>query len=125
MRDKRATHGVSREPVVPVQTQPFGLAELRFVRDAIGAFAPDWTAELVGICVDEATLVVVPENGDDGTGASFVISRDTFGYRLDRIHWDQMNELGSYSTLSDVTAAIRACVRTREALSEGMPLTLH
>ena len=40
-----------------------------------------------GICANEATLVVTPEDGDDETGPSFVISRETYGLRLDQVHW--------------------------------------
>jgi hypothetical protein len=110
---------------MPAEIQPLGLTDLRFVRDAIESFAPDWTAELAGICVDEATVVVVPESGDDASGPSFVISRDSFSYRLDRIHWDLMNEVGSFASLGDVMTAVRICVRKGEPASRALSLTLH
>ena len=44
-----------------------------------GEIAPDWAVELEGICDEEATLVVLPEGGDDAIGPSFVISRETYG----------------------------------------------
>ena len=125
MRVKRSTVAAVREPVIPVQTQPLGLADLRFVRNAIDSFAPDWTAELAGICADEATVVVVPESGDDTTGPSFVISRDSFSYRLDQVHWDTMNELGNYANLTEVMAAVRTCVRSGCANAPSVSVTVH
>lgn len=125
MRVKRSSVTTVRDPVIAVETKPLGLADLRFVRDAIHVFAPDWTAELAGICADEAAVVVVPESGDDAAGPSFVISRDSFRYRLDRVHWDQMNDLGSYPSLGDVVAAIESCVISGATLREALSVTLH
>ena len=50
--------------------------------------APDWSVELQGICAEEATLVLMPDGGDDANGPSFVISQETFGFRMDQVHWD-------------------------------------
>ncbi len=125
MRVKRSSVASARQAAMPAEIQPLGLTDLRFVRDAIESFAPDWTAELAGICVDEATVVVVPESGDDASGPSFVISRDSFSYRLDRIHWDLMNEVGSFASLGDVMTAVRICVRKGEPASRALSLTLH
>ncbi len=126
MRVKRSSVAYARQAAMPAEIQPLGLTDLRFVRDAIESFAPDWTAELAGICVDEATVVVVPESGDDAMGPSFVISRDSFSYRLDRIHWDLMNEMGDYPSLNEVMIAIRACVRSGATSSgKSVSVTLH
>src|SRR4051812_26731868 len=90
-----------------MRAEPIGLSELRFVRDVVAEFAPDWTAELDGICTDEATIVVVPENGDDEAGPSFVISRESYGYRLDQVHWDTIRDVGLFAALADVMIAVR------------------
>ncbi len=95
------------QPVPVVRAEPLNIGDLRFVRDMLAEFAPGWCAELDGICADEATLVIVPEHGDDEAGPSFVISREAFGYRLNQVHWDELRDLGIASTLADAMAAVR------------------
>ena len=106
MTVKRTSTGTTRSVTV-VSVEPIGLGELRYLRDALAEFAPDWCAELDGICADEATLVVVPDSGDDMTGPSFVVSRESYGYRLDLVHWDNMQGIGLFPSLVDIMAAIR------------------
>ncbi len=106
MTVKRTSLGIPQS-VAPVRAEPIGLSELRFVRDALAEFAPDWATELDGICSDEATLVIVPENGDDEVGPSFVVSRENYGYRLDQVHWDAIHDLGLFASLADIMAAVR------------------
>jgi hypothetical protein len=73
----------------------------------LAELAPNWTAHLQGICAYEATLVIVPQGGDDAIGPSFLISRETYGLRLDQVHWDDMTEIGVYASLSDVVSVLR------------------
>lgn len=108
-----------------VHAQPLGRPELRFVRDALADFAPEWSAELGGICADEATLVVVPEGGDDLAGPSFIVSRENFGYRLDQVHWDRMCSLGLFSNLADVMAALGLRLSFDAARQHAAPTALH
>jgi hypothetical protein len=94
------------QPITVVQPDPLGLPEQRMVSTLLEELAPEWCVELEGICADEATLVVVPQSGDDATGPSFVISRGAFGYRLDQVHWEEMREVGLFPSLDDVMAAV-------------------
>ena len=79
----------------------------RLVQRAMAEIAPDWAVELEGICTEEATLVVVPEDGDDAIGPSFVISRETYGLRVDQVHWDALTEVGVFASLARRRAALR------------------
>jgi hypothetical protein len=87
-------------------TRPLGLADLRFVEESLGDVAPGWSVDLHGTCADEASLVLLPEGGDDAMGPSFIISRDDLGFRVDQLHWDVMQEIGMYSELGDAVAAV-------------------
>jgi hypothetical protein len=122
MSVKRVSLG-ARCALAIVQPEPLGLQELHMMRDVLADFAPEWTAELDGICTDEAKLVLVPENGDDATGPSFVVSRENFGYRLDQVHWDTMRDVGLFATLADVIAVVRQ-ILTFESAPQLAP-TLH
>jgi hypothetical protein len=113
------------QTIAVVRSEPLGLAELQFVRCLLADFAPEWCAELDGICADEATLVLVPESGDDMTGPSFVISREGFGYRLDQVQWDDIRDAGLFSTLADAIASVRQTLTPDDGPVLQSARTLH
>jgi hypothetical protein len=104
---KRSSQATIQKPVIAMPSRPLGLAEARFVEDALADVAPDWSVDLDGICDHEASLVLLPEGGDDAMGPSFVIRRENFGFRLDQLHWDKMQEVGTYHALADVVTAVQ------------------
>jgi hypothetical protein len=106
MSNKRSLTQPDFEAPQGVNLQPLGIADLALVQRALGEIAPDWSVELQGICADEATLVLLPEGGDDVAGPSFMISRDAAGYLVDQVHWDVVTEVGSFTSLKDVIEAI-------------------
>ncbi len=125
MSVKRSSLASSQNAVPVGPIDPLGLAELAYVRDALGDFAPDWSVDLHGICVHEATLVLLPEAGDDAFGPSFVISVESLGYRVDQVRWDVAQEVGIYPTLADVLAAVRVRLAFHVCLTETPSLTVH
>nr|WP_294519375.1 hypothetical protein [uncultured Rhodopila sp.] len=125
MAYKRSSDQTSRRSAIaPSAPPPLGSAEAALFQRVISAVAPDWVVELHGICADEASLIVVPESGEDIAGPSFSVSRESFGFKLDRVRWDVMTELGLYSSLTDVLVAIR---RQLEFCcnSEHIGVTIH
>jgi hypothetical protein len=104
---KRSSQATIQKPVIAMPCRPLGLAEARFVEDALSEVAPDWSVDLEGVCEHEASLVLLPEGGDDAMGPSFVIRREDFGFRLDQLHWDKMQEVGTYPALADVVTAVQ------------------
>jgi hypothetical protein len=125
MSTKRFSQQTSPKLALAAPIVPLGQSDLRFVQLALRELAPAWTADLVGICAFEATLVVVPFDGDDVIGPSFLISRETCGFRLDQVHWDMMAEVGAYESLSDVVSAL--LVRLLSSSERGTPAlaTVH
>jgi hypothetical protein len=91
-----------------MQVRPLGDAELMLVQNAMAEIAPEWSVELHGICADEATLVLLPEGGDDARGPSFLISRETYGFRLDQVHWDVLTEFGVFASLDAAVTTLSA-----------------
>jgi hypothetical protein len=86
---------------------PLGDTDLALVQRAMAEMTPDWAVALESICVDETTLVLVPDDGDDRSGPSFVISREAYGLRVDQVHWDEVTEIGVFASLIDVLEALR------------------
>jgi hypothetical protein len=86
---------------------PLGVADLALVQRAMAEIAPDWAVALESICVDETTLVLVPDDGDDRSGPSFVISREAYGLRVDQVHWDEVTEIGVFASLTDILQVLR------------------
>ncbi len=105
--------------------RPIGEADLVFMQVAIAEIAPDWSVEMEAIAADEATLVLLPEDGDDAMGPSFVISRETYGFRLDQIHWDVMTECGVFASLSDIVAVIAARLAFYPDIAMPASVTVH
>ena len=87
--------------------------------------APQWSVELQGICVDEATLVLLPEDGDDSMGPSFLISRETYGFRLDQVHWDVLTELVVFGSLNDVVTTLGVRLAFIPEMAVPASVTVH
>jgi hypothetical protein len=107
MATKRFSQQTTLKPALAVPVLPLGYGDLTLMQSALGEIAPDWTVDLQGMCANEATLAVVPDGGDDGIGPSFLISRETYGFRLDQVHWDMMTEVGFFASLMDVVSALQ------------------
>jgi hypothetical protein len=88
MAIKRRLEQMSLETTFAASVPPLGKADLALVQRAIAEITPDWAVALEGISAEEATLVLVPDDGDDRSGPSFVISRETYGLRVDQVQWD-------------------------------------
>ena len=116
---KRSSQATIQKPPTAMPTRLLGLAEKRFVEDALSEVAPDWSVDLDGVCDHDASLILLPEGGDDEMGPSFVISRECVGFRLDQLHWDQMREVGTYPALADVISAVQG--RLTSGLGLGSP----
>ncbi len=85
---------------------PLGDTDLALVQRAMAEIAPDWAVALESTCADETTLVLVPDDGDDQSGPSFVISREAYGLRVDQVHWDEVTEIGVFASLTDVVETL-------------------
>jgi hypothetical protein len=106
MSIKRPGFQTIQDLAFTVGVRPIAAADLRFVEQAMMQIAPDLSVELHGVCADEAFLILLPEDGDDAKGPSFMISRETFGFRLDQVHWDAVADLGVFASLNDVVSVL-------------------
>lgn len=120
-RALQTVHGLTR--AVPVN--PLGEAERIMLRDALADVAEDWCVELQGICADEANLIVVPEDGDDAHGPSFVISREGGALRVDQVHWDTLTEVGTFASLGKVADTLRSRLAFCSARIPPASVTVH
>lgn len=125
MATKRRFEQITLAAGFAAQIPPLGDADLAYVQRAMGEIAPDWSVELEGICTEEATLVVMPEDGDDAAGPTFVVSRETYGLRVNQLHWDVLTEVGVFTSLADVVTALQ--VRLAFCIDMAVPalVTLH
>jgi hypothetical protein len=106
MSIKRSNVHPDQDMAFAVRVRPIGQSDLGFVQRAMAAIAPSWSVELHGICADETTLVLLPEDGDDANGPSFMISRESYGFRVDQVHWDVVTEVGVFAALNEVVGAL-------------------
>ena len=106
MSIKRPGFQTIQDLAFAVDVRPIGAADLAFMEQAMSEIAPDLSVELHGMCADEAFLILLPEDGDDAKGPSFMISRETFGFRLDQVHWDALSEVGVFASLNDVVSVL-------------------
>src|SRR5690242_12839890 len=106
MSYKRSGGQANHKPAVAVPVPPLGAADQAFFQSVINDVAPGWAVELQGICTDEASLILVPEGGEDELGPSFSVTRESYGFRLDQVQWDEMTELGIYASLREVLDTI-------------------
>jgi hypothetical protein len=100
-------------------------ADVTLVQRAIADIAPEWSVELHGLCAEEATLVLLPDGGDDARGPSFLISQDGTGYVVDQVHWDLVTEIGIFTSRDAAMAAVCACLGLYIAGDAPRPYTLH
>jgi hypothetical protein len=122
---RRVEELVSLVSAFTAQVPPLGDSDLAVVRRAMAEIAPDWAVELSTLSDEDTTLIVVPDDGDDSTGPSFVVSRETYGLRIDQLHWDAVTEVGVFASMKDVVQVLRA--RLAFCLDATVPpsVTLH
>jgi hypothetical protein len=125
MATKRRYEQITVSGGFAAQNVAFGDADLAYLQRAMAEIAPDWAVEMEGICAEEATLVVVPDDGDDASGPSFVVSRETYGLRVNQVHWDTVTEVGVFASLTDVITVLQ--VRLAFCIDMAVPasVTLH
>jgi hypothetical protein len=125
MSIKRSSEQVSSEFAFPVRIRPIGGSDLAFVQSAMARTAPDWSVELQGRATDEATLVLLPEDGSDEAGPSFLVSREACGFRVDQVHWDVVTEIGVYPSIADVADVLRGRLAFCAGLMVPSSATIH
>ena len=125
MSGKRPAYQKIQDRSWAAPVRPINGADLAFLQRAMAAIAPDWAVEVDGGCSGEAIVVLLPEDGNDTTGPSFIIGRETDGFRLDQVHWDVLTEIGVFASMSDVVAALGPRLTFRAEVSAPEPKTLH
>lgn len=125
MSNKRPVFHSINETTFTLQVQPLGESERRYAQRVMADMAPDWSVELHGIYNEETILIVLPEDGDDAMGPSFVINRETFGLKLDQIHWDKLTEVGVFASLNDVLSAIGTLLGASTRVALPASITVH
>jgi hypothetical protein len=122
---KRYGFQTSRVVAFSVQARPICATDLAMVQTALAEAAPEWSVELQGICADEATLVLLPEDGDDANGPSFMISRETYGFRVDQVHWDVVTEVGVFASMADIVDVLSRRLVLSIGRDRPSSVTLH
>ena len=54
-----------------------------------------------------------------------MISRETYGFRLDQVHWDVVTEFGVFASLNDVVAALGARLAFFPDMATPASVTVH
>jgi uncharacterized protein (DUF58 family) len=125
MTDKRSAAPSSAKPTWTEAVPPLSAADAAMVKRVVAEIAPEWSVELHGFCADEATLVLVPEDGDDAKGPSFLISRDPGGIKLDQIRWDELTEVGIFPSLQEAVLALAPRLSSSNGVEMHTSATVH
>lgn len=110
---------------VAFAAQPISSRDLQVVALMLSDIAPDWSVELHGISLEDSSLIVLPEDGEDANGPSFAISRDGYSLRLDQIHWDELTELGSFTTMGELLDVMARTLSQFTDFHRPRSITLH
>jgi hypothetical protein len=112
---------------VPVAfaAQPICNRDLQIVARMLSDIAPAWSVELHGVSLEDSSLIVLPEDGEDENGPSFAISRDGYSLRLDQIHWDELTELGSFGTMGELLDVMARTLSEFTDFHRPRSITLH
>lgn len=108
-----------------VAAAPLNNRDLQIVEAVLAEVAPQWSVELHGISLDDTTLIVLPEDGEDEQGPSFAISREGYSLRLDQIHWDELTELGTFTDLHAVIDAMATVLAEYADIRLPASITIH
>jgi hypothetical protein len=122
---KRAVRANGAPIPVTLAAEPISARELKVVALMLADIAPDWSVELHGVSLEDSSLIVLPEDGEDENGPSFTISREDYSLRLDQIHWDELTELGSFATLAEVLDAMARALSAFTDFHRPRSITLH
>jgi hypothetical protein len=125
MSIKHHTDAISKAALHAAPVRCLGQADVALVQRAIADIAPEWSVELHGICAAEATLVLLPANGDEAMGPSFMISQDRSGYLVDHVHWDLVTEIGIFTSFDAAMSALCACLGLYITGDAPRPYTVH
>ena len=125
MSTKPPATQTSQHSAFTAQMRLIGSADLEMVQAVMAEAAPEWSVELQGLCAEEATLVLLPEDGEDAMGPSFLISRETYGFRVDQVHWDVVTEVGVYVSMSHVVDILRLRLAFCGNLETPASVTVH
>jgi hypothetical protein len=125
MSTKRSGQPISQKAALALPVPALGVSDLIVMQIALLEAASDWSVELQGVCADDATLVVLPDGGDDAMGPSFQISRAAHGLQVDQVHWDVVTEVGVYPSLAEVIEALRPRLDFCSGLGAPASATLH
>lgn len=123
MSIKRTGYQTDRISASAVPARSIASDEVALVQRAMSAIAPNWSVETQA--TDDATVIVLPEDGDDAAGPTFMISRETYGFRLDQVHWDVLTEVGFFASMNDVVAALDLHLACGTAAGAPASATLH
>jgi hypothetical protein len=116
MSTKRSAVHTRQELAFAMRVQPIGGLDLALVKAAMADSAPEWTVELHGICSDD---------GEDEMGPSFMISRESYGFRIDQVHWDVVTEIGVFATMRDIVKVLRHRLAFHFSGEVPVSVTLH
>jgi len=81
------------------------------VSDAVMDVTADWSVELCGVSLDDRSLVVMPEDGDDMTGPTFIIRRAGAMVVMEEMRWDECRTVAACTDLHELIHDLRGRLR--------------
>ena len=119
--------GVQTSDIIafPVRGRPLDQAAHALVQRAIANISSEWSVEPWAECSDDAALILVPNDGDDAVGPSFMICREACGFRVNQVHWDTLTAVGVFTSLNAAITALCMCLLFHSELATPCSMTVH
>jgi hypothetical protein len=105
--------------------EPLGPDHRSYLAAAVADIVPDWTVDLHAEGRADATITIMPEDGDDDLGPTLFVHCDGDTFHLDQLHGDAFSNLGAFGALSDVAHVLRGRLGCLRLLLMPVSRTLH
>lgn len=98
-----------------------GPSERAEIAGAVSQLITNWSVELSQEAPPTTTIMISPDDGEDTSGPTVVISADNGVFRLDAFQWDRYWTIAEYQTWAEAISAVCKVVAWESAVAR----TIH
>lgn len=103
------------------KSAPLGPSERAEIAAAVSQLVPNWSVELSPGLSPPESIMISPDDGEDASGPTVIITAESGVFRLDAFRWDSYWSIGEYRTWAEAVCETRKVVAWEGAIQK----TLH